>query len=131
MDPTTSEKRATAAAWIAEIWANSLGRISYQVLIEFQSASTKVAPTASVAEIREFVRDYAAWNPVTTDHQLLEGAWRLQDRYGISWWDALIVAAAEVAGCEYLLTEDMQDGQRLGGVTVVDPFVHEVGEVLV
>jgi predicted nucleic acid-binding protein len=46
----------------------------------------------------------------------------LQDRYRLSWWDALIVAAAQVAGCAYLLSEDLQDDQVLGSVRVVDPF---------
>lgn len=46
----------------------------------------------------------------------------MQDRYALSWWDALIVAAAELAGCPYLLTEDLQAGQELSSLTVVDPF---------
>jgi predicted nucleic acid-binding protein len=66
---------------------------------------------------------------VQIDGRIIEDAWAIQDRYGVSWWDSLIVAA--VAGCEYLLTEDLQDGQRFGGVVVMDPFVHKPGEVFV
>ena len=43
------------------------------------------------------------------------------DRF--SWWDALLMATAERHGCDILLSEDMQDGARLGGLTVLDPFV--------
>jgi len=44
-------------------------------------------------------------------------------RYGISYWDGAIVAAAEALGAPTLYSEDLSDGQRYGGVRVVDPFV--------
>ena len=44
--------------------------------------------------------------------------------YGLSYWDSLIVAAAQLADCRYLLTEDLQDGLEADGLTVTDPFVH-------
>jgi hypothetical protein len=47
---------------------------------------------------------------------------RPQDRYRLSWWDSLIVSAAQVAECRYLLTEDLQDTQELGKVKIVSPF---------
>lgn len=46
-------------------------------------------------------------------------------RFGFSFWDALIVAAAHVARCDVLLSEDLQDGMDLDGVRVVDPFRSE------
>ena len=54
--------------------------------------------------------------------QLLEGAWHEQDRAGLPWWDALLVAAAKAGGCRTLLTKDLQDGQDLSGLLVVNPF---------
>jgi predicted nucleic acid-binding protein len=45
------------------------------------------------------------------------------DRYQLSWWDALIVAAAKAGRCRYLLTEDLHAGQDFGGLLVVNPFV--------
>lgn len=53
---------------------------------------------------------------------MLEDSWTIEDRYGLSFWDALVVAAARSATCEYLLTEDLQDGQELEGLTVLSPF---------
>lgn len=61
---------------------------------------------------------------MATEAPLLETAWRLQDRYDFSFWDTLIVAAAQAAGCRYLLTEDLQDGQDLDGIQVLNPFRH-------
>jgi predicted nucleic acid-binding protein len=45
-------------------------------------------------------------------------------RFSLSWSDALIVAAALRVGCRYLLSEDLQDGQTLDGLTAIGPFVH-------
>ena len=63
-----------------------------------------------------------AWRPLAVDERLLEGAWLLQDRHKLSWWDALIVAAAQSAGCRYLLSADFQEGYDWGDMTVVNPF---------
>ena len=52
----------------------------------------------------------------------MEGAWTIQDAHGLSWWDALIVSAARVAGCRYLLTEDLREGQSLETLVVLNPF---------
>jgi predicted nucleic acid-binding protein len=54
--------------------------------------------------------------------ELLEAGWSVEDRFGLSCWDALIVAAARVAGCDYLLTEDLQHEAEFAGLQVVNPF---------
>jgi predicted nucleic acid-binding protein len=51
-----------------------------------------------------------------------QAAWAVQERFGLSWWDALIVAAARMAECSHLLTEDLQHGQDFGDLRVVNPF---------
>ena len=68
------------------------------------------------------MRSFLPWKPVTVDARVLENAWHVQDRYRLSWWDSLTAAAAQVAGCTYLLTEDFQDNLVLGTVRVVNPF---------
>ena len=55
---------------------------------------------------------------------LLELAWSIQDRFLVSWWDALIVGAAQASGCQILLSEDFQEGQTFDAVRVVNPFLH-------
>jgi predicted nucleic acid-binding protein len=50
----------------------------------------------------------------------------MEERYRISFWDALIVSAAEAAGAQVLYTEDLNDGQQYGQVTVRNPFRHAV-----
>lgn len=92
------------------------------MLGEFYVNAVRKQPAAR-EEARAEVRDLLAWNPVVTDAVLLERGWKLQDRYRLSYWDALIVAAAKTAACRYLLTEDLQAGQQLDGIEVVNPFL--------
>ena len=75
-------------------------------------------------EARAEVKDLLAWQPVMVDAAILERGWKFQDRYQLSFWDALIVAAAK--SCRvvvYLLTEDLQTNQDLDGVIVINPFL--------
>ena len=76
-------------------------------------------------EARAEVRDLLAWRPLAVDAALLEQGWKIQDRYRLSFWDSLIVAAAKSAACRYLLTEDLQADQNVDGVTVVNPFLRD------
>ena len=61
--------------------------------------------------------------------ELLEAGWSVEDRFGLSCWDAPIVAAARIAGCEYLLTEDLQHGAEFEGLQVVNPFRAAAGSL--
>jgi predicted nucleic acid-binding protein len=80
-------------------------------------------------QARADVRDLLAWRPVSVGTELLEAGWSVEDRFGLSCWDALIVAAARIAGCEYLLTEDLQHGVELEGLRVVSPFRAAAGSL--
>jgi predicted nucleic acid-binding protein len=61
--------------------------------------------------------------------RVMEEAWRFQDRFRFSWWDALIVAATQAADCRYLLSEDFQDHLELGNIMVVNPFLSRPSEL--
>ena len=129
VDDADPRKQRVARDWRAELWKSRLGRISFQVLNEFYVNAVRLKP-AGRDEARAEVRDLLAWKPVVVDAALLERCWKLQDRYRLSYWDSLIVAAAKTALCGFLLTEDLQDGQKLDGVQVVNPFLREPGSVL-
>ena len=68
------------------------------------------------------MRDLLAWRPARVDGAMLEDAWWLEDRFGLAYWDALVVAAGRAQGCQYLLSEDLQHEQDLDGIRVIDPF---------
>lgn len=122
-DPSDPAKQARAAEWLASLWDGGAGRLSIQVLQEFYVTMVrKLDPPADPDEVRDDVAALATWNPVVTDLDVIETAWSVEDRYGFSWWDALIVAQALSAGCEILLTEDLQHDQEVLGLRIVDPF---------
>ena len=129
MDGADPRKQQIARDWRAELWKSRLGRVSFQVLNEFYVNAVRLKPAAS-DEARAEVRDLLAWNPVVVDAAVIERGWKLQDRYQLSFWDSLIVAAAKTAACGFLLTEDLQDGQKLDGVEVVNPFLRRPASVL-
>ena len=121
VDNAHPRKQQAARTWRAELWKSRRGRISFQVLQEFFVNVTRKS-LSSREEARSEVRDLLTWNPVALDAVTLERAWKIQDRYKLSFWDALIVAAARQALCGYLLTEDLQAGHDIDGIVVVDPF---------
>jgi predicted nucleic acid-binding protein len=124
-DVSEPDKQARALAWMAALWESRGGRLSYQVLQEFYvTVTAKLEPGLPPTLARADVRNLLAWKPIGVDGRGLEEAWRLQDRYQLSWWDALIVAAAQVGDCRYLLSEDFQEGMELGDMRVINPFLN-------
>ena len=124
LDEADRKKQEAARKWRAELWKSRRGRVSFQVLSEFYVNAVRKRPSAR-EEVRAEVRDLLAWNPVVANAALLERGWKIQDRYQLSYWDALVVAAAKVASCGYLLTEDLQAGQEFEGIEVVNPFLRD------
>ena len=130
-DRSEADKQRRAADWMANLWDTGLGRLSYQVIQEYYvTLTSKLDPPRSTEDAREDVTTLGAWNPVGIDQRTIEAAWDVQDRYGYSWWDSLIVAAALQSGSRYLLTEDLQTGQVIDAMTIISPFLQEPEEIL-
>ncbi|HSB61572.1 MAG TPA: PIN domain-containing protein [Vicinamibacteria bacterium] len=124
-DAAEAEKQARASAWMRHLWGSRRGRLSYQVLGEFYVTVTcKLKPGLAHEEARKDLRALMVWRPQTIDSEVLERAWILESRHSLSFWDALVVGAAQQSACAYLLTEDLQDGQSFDGLVVVNPFTH-------
>jgi len=120
-DPLDPTKQRRAQLWLDALWNSGAGGVSWQVLHEFYvNATRKLRATA--AQARSTVEVFIEWQPVDTSHVLIQRAWHWTDTAQLSYWDALIVAAAEKRGCRWLLSEDFQAGRKLGSVTVVSPF---------
>jgi predicted nucleic acid-binding protein len=77
-----------------------------------------------VSLIRERLTFYRRFEVATTTPELIAGALDLHVLHGLSFYDALIVQAALASGCQRVLTEDMQNGARFGGVQIVNPFLN-------
>lgn len=124
-------RQPIAAEWLDQLWQEQLGRTSMQVLSEYYVTVTrKIKPAMAAAEAWDEIRNLLTWNPHPTDLELMLRAREIEQRYRLSWWDSMIVAAAQVQNCAVLLTEDLQDGAVYGGVTVRNPFTLGVSEAL-
>ena len=124
-DATEIEKQPLATHWMEQLWASKAGQLSFQVLQEFYSiVTTKLEPGMEPQKAREDVEALTAWNPIPVNLDVIKGAWHIQDQFHLSWWDSLIVSAAQLKGCIYLLTEDLQENQLFGSLRVFNPFLH-------
>ena len=115
-------KQACARDWIEHLVRRRLARTSFQVLFELYSVLSRKLTDFTATECRDIVRVLSAWQPVAPNRRTLERSWLLQERYSLSWWDALIVAAANASDCRVLLTEDLQHDQVLDDIRVINPF---------
>ena len=73
-------------------------------------------------EARAVVADYLRWEVVVNNGESILEAIALEQRYGIAFWDALVVQSARACGAEVLYSEDLSDGQVYDSVRVVSPF---------
>ena len=123
-DDAYPDKRDRSRAWLSACWAQRRGRLSTQVLNEFYAnARRRFRDAISAGDARAEVRRYQEWQPWQIDHATIETAWAVETRYGVNYWDALMVSAAQHMGCAWLLTEDLPHDQRIEQVRIVNPFV--------
>jgi predicted nucleic acid-binding protein len=127
LDARDARKHQRARAWVDALWSDRLGRTSAQAISEAYAVTTRklgVAPHTTWEELQRFF----AWNPCPVDETMLRRAREIEQRYRLSWWDGMIVAAAQLQDCVLLLTEDLQDGAAFGAVTARSPFTLQVSE---
>jgi predicted nucleic acid-binding protein len=130
-DARDPAKQARASAWHEHLWNEGLGRTSMQVVSEFYVNLKRMAgPRMTQEQAWTHAERYFAWEPQAIDDEVMRNARRVEQRYGISWWDSMIVAAAQLQECTLLLTEDLQDSGVYGTVTVRSPFTLEVREAM-
>jgi predicted nucleic acid-binding protein len=98
--------------------------LSTQVLQEFYVQVTRpTRPGALSHDLAcEFIAAWKRFRIVEISVELVDAGLDMRARTGFQYWDCAIIAAAQIAGCDTLLTEDMQDGRVLEGVTLVNPF---------
>ena len=124
LDVTQPAKARRSRSLIHAALQNRIGVVSYQVVQEFFNvALRKFAQPMSFAEAEQYLS--IVFRPLLTVNSsavLLAEALQLAARYTLSWYDSLIVAAARDAECEVLFTEDLQHGQRIEGLRIVDPY---------
>ncbi len=128
-DTRFPNKQELARAWLAHVWAEQIGRTSFQVISEFYTTVTrKLKPGLRPDDAWYQAVRLLEWQPQTIDKSVLQRAREIEQRHRLSWWDSMIVAAAQLQDCSLLLTEDLHDGATFGSVTVRSPFTLSVDE---
>lgn len=124
-DRSSAAKSQRAAQLIRRAVATRKGLISYQVVQEFFNlALRRFAQPMTVPEAEQYL--VAVFRPLWTVQSspaLISEALSLSARHRLSWYDALIVAAAIEGGCGILYSEDLQHGQQFGELRVENPFL--------
>ncbi len=122
-DITEEEKHRAALEIVRRLWESRSGAISTQVCSEYYVTVTrKLDPGLPPEEAWEDVAALLAWRPVPIDAECLRIARHAEARYSLSWWDSLIVAAARIAECSQIVSEDLSAGQEYLGIAVRNPF---------
>jgi predicted nucleic acid-binding protein len=121
-DLDAGPKNTKAANILESLWEENLGVLSTQILQEFYvNATRKIAHPLPRNSARAVVELYSVWCVETTPAELAS-AFRIEDDARISFWDALIVAAALKSRAERILSEDLNPGQRITGLRIENPF---------
>lgn len=124
VDDADPAKRDRAREWIAACWQRRCGRLSTQVLNEYYvNVKKKFSKAIAQGDARAEIRRYQHWRPWVIDHPTIETAWAVESRFGMHYWDALMIAAAQQQGCTLFLSEDLQHEQQIDGVRIVNPFL--------
>jgi predicted nucleic acid-binding protein len=122
-DTSAGEKHEHAKALVEELWRDRSSVLSTQVLQELAvNLRRKAGRPLDTKATREILADYLTWQVVVNGGDSILEALDLETRYRISFWDALVVQAAQASGAEVLYSEDLSDGQKYGSVRVTNPF---------
>lgn len=122
-DRDADEKARIAACEIERLWESGLGVLSTQVLQEFYvNVTRKISVPLPVSAAREIIRTYRVWVKQDTTAETILRATEISELAQLSFWDSLILAAAEQSGAGVLLSEDLNHGQVIAGVRIVNPF---------
>jgi predicted nucleic acid-binding protein len=123
-DSEAGARHERARQILRELWDESIGCLSPQVLQEFYvNATRKIPRPLSSPVAREIMRCYVPWVRAAIDGEMTLRAVEISEIWQTSFWDGMIVAAAERSGASELLTEDLQHGQRVAGILIVNPFM--------
>ena len=122
-DSADRHKQSLAQEWIAALTLRGSAVLSVQILGEFFSTVTRrIATPLSIEEATEAIERFDVIPTWQIDMPMVRRAISTHSRYGTTYWDSLIIAAAERAGCSAILSEDFNPGQSYHGILAVNPF---------
>jgi predicted nucleic acid-binding protein len=122
-DRDAGDKHRLASDLLRRLWMEGNGVLSTQVLQEFYvNATAKIPRPIALSKARAVISRYLVWQVEANTPESLLRASEIQERHRLSFWDYLILAAATQAGAAILYTEDLNHGQVIEGVEVINPL---------
>ena len=122
-DVDANGKHQIARRILRDLWSQRTGVLSLRVLQEFYvNVTRKIRTPLSKDSARLVVSSYGVWCAETTLAEVIS-AFRIEDESRIGFWDALIVSSAVKSGATQILSEDLNSGQRIAGIQIVNPFI--------
>jgi predicted nucleic acid-binding protein len=123
-EASAGEKGQRARELVERLWQERSGVLSTQVLQElYVNLRREAERPLGRSQARQLVTDYLRWHLVVNDGEAILAALEFERRYRLSFWDALIVQAANEAAATTLYTEDLGHGQTYGMVEVINPLL--------
>ena len=123
-DRTAGRKFDRARELIEQLWDGGNGVLSTQVLEEFYvTVTVKIPNPLKPRDARQIVSDLGTWTVVVLEIPDVLLASEMAERYRLSFWDGLILAAAHKEEAGTVWSEDLSHGQQYGEITVRNPFV--------
>ena len=121
-DSHDAARQSRVREWLQALWQGRAGRVSTQVLGDYYVTATRHFGMPQ-GDARAKLRRYQLWQPWQIDQRTVETAWGVEARFGLPYWDALVVAAAAQSGAGYLLSLDLPHQHQIDGVSIVNPLL--------
>jgi predicted nucleic acid-binding protein len=122
VDPREVDKRQLMKDFLRRTINRHTLVLSPQTLNELYRVITEKRDLMPRNEAQLFVWSWTQFCTAPYDFDVTQRAWQLQDRYGYRWWDCVLLASATIASCDLFLSEDLQHGQMIGDLKIVNPF---------
>jgi predicted nucleic acid-binding protein len=122
-DISAGKKHEMAKTILMDLWNSGKGVLSIQVLQEFfVNITKKVSKPLSINTAKDIIKDLLKWDVVMIDGESLLEAVEIHIHHQYSFWDSMILKAAQKGGAVLLLSEDLMHGQMIDGVKIKNPF---------
>ncbi len=129
-DRDAGEKHKRAKAILQNLWDSRTGMLSTQVLEEFYvNVTRKISKPLSRQKARDVIRQYLVWENVSIDGTTILEASGVEERFKLSFWDALIIVAAKKGRASLLLSEDLHHGQKFQEMHIRNPFLPDLHSI--
>ena len=123
-DLDAGAKHGAARAILKKVWEAETGIISTQIIQEFYVNVTRKIPNPiAPVQARGIILNYFSWQVESVEPHTILSASEIEEKYNLSFWDSLIIAAASQSEAAKILTEDLNHGQVIEGVLIENPFL--------